>query len=179
MKLHRPLALTAALLTAPYTLPAHADAKADIARGAYLVNGSGCADCHMPMKLGPRGPEPDVARGMSGHPQGLVLPPPPAPQGPWVWGGAASNTAFYGPWGVSYAINLTPDAQTGLGPWTADQFVAAMKNGKHAGSGRPILPPMPWQALSQLTDADLRAMFAYLKSLPPVRNEVPAPQAPR
>lgn len=97
MKLHRTVTLAAALSVALHTLPAHADAKSDIARGAYLVNGWGCADCHMPLKMGPKGPEPDVSRGMSGHPAGLALPPPPAPQGPWIWGGAATNTAFYGP----------------------------------------------------------------------------------
>lgn len=159
-------------------LPLLASAATEAERGAYLVRGFGCADCHMPLKDGPKGPEPDLARGLSGHPQGMALPPAPAAKGPWLWGGAATNTAFWGPWGVSYAANLTPDARTGLGAWTAEQFVATMKQGRHAGSGRPIAPPMPWQALGTLDEADLRAMFAYLKSQPAVSNAVPALQAP-
>lgn len=152
-------------------------AQTSVARGAYLVNTIGCADCHTPFKAGPNGPEPDFSRGLSGHPQGQVLRAPAASKGPWIWGGSGTNTAFWGPWGVSYAANLTPDA-TGLGHWTAEQFVQAMRNGKHAGTGRPIAPPMPWQHFAQLTDADLQAMFAYLKSQPPVRNAVPDYQPP-
>jgi hypothetical protein len=53
-----------------------------------------------------------------------------------------------------------------------------MFSGKHMGAGRPILPPMPWQNLSQAIDEDLRTIFAYLKSLPPVKNAVPAPIPP-
>lgn len=148
-----------------------------VARGAYLVRSMSCVDCHTPLKNGPKGPEPDLSRGLSGHPEGPPLPPPPAASGPWIWGGAGTNTAFWGPWGVSYAANLTPDA-TGLASWTAEQFVQAMRTGKHAGSGRPIAPPMPWAGVGQLTDIDLRSLFAYLKSQPPVRNTVPANQPP-
>ncbi|MDR0213448.1 MAG: hypothetical protein LBJ15_05510 [Comamonas sp.] len=85
-----------------------------------------------------------------------MLQPPAASKGPWIRGGSGTNTAFWGPWGVSYAANLTPDA-TGLGPWTAEQFIQAMRSGKHAGTGRPIVAPMPWQHFGQLTDADLQA----------------------
>ncbi|MBS0303632.1 MAG: c-type cytochrome, partial [Proteobacteria bacterium] len=144
-----------------------------VARGAYLVHGMGCADCHTPLKMGAQGPEPDLARGLSGHPQGMVLQAPTLPAGsPWMWGGAVTNTAFWGPWGVSYAANLTPDA-TGLKDWTAEQFVQAMRTGKHAGSGRPLMPPMPWPAFGQLNDADLHAMFSYLMAQPAVPNRVP------
>lgn len=167
----------ALLVAALAALSAHADDE--VARGAYLVNGMGCADCHMPLKMGPKGPEPDTARGLSGHPQDLKLPPAPPARGPWIWGGAASNTAFHGPWGVSYAANLTPDARTGIGAWTPGQFVAALKTGRHAGSGRPIAPPMPWQAFSNLSESDLRAIFAYLQSRPAVSNAVPAYRPPR
>ncbi|TXI20309.1 MAG: c-type cytochrome [Roseateles sp.] len=157
---------------------AQAERAGDIARGRYLVAMTGCADCHTPLKPGPKGPEPDLARGLSGHPEGLALPPAPAPQGPWIWGGAGSNTAFWGPWGISYAINLTPDPDTGLGHWSAEQFIGALRTGQHRGAGRPIAPPMPWQAYGQMSDEDLRAMFAYLQSLPPLRNAVPAYQPP-
>ena len=147
--------------------------RQDIARGRYLVETGGCVDCHAPLKAGPAGPAPDLSRGLSGHPANMVLPAAPAPTGPWLWGGAATNTAFWGPWGVSYASNLTPDRPTGIGAWTAGDFVRAMRTGKHLGTGRPILPPMPWAALSHMTDADIRAMFAYLSAQPAVSNVVP------
>lgn len=150
----------------------------DVARGGYLVNSAGCSDCHTPMKMGPAGPAPDRARGLSGHPQEVALPPPPAPQGPWIASITATNTAYAGPWGISYAANLTPDLKTGLGAWKPDDFVKAMRTGKHLGVGRPILPPMPARALANLTDRDLRAIFAYLMSQPAVANLVPEPGAP-
>lgn len=150
-----------------------------IARGAYLVRGIGCADCHTPLKMGAHGPEPDFSRGLSGHPQDMKLALPPAARGGWLWGGSASNTAFHGPWGISYAANLTPDMETGLGSWTAEQFVAAIRQGKHAGSGRPIAPPMPWQSFANLDDTDLRAIYAYLMAQKPIHNLVPDPSPPR
>ena len=148
------------------------------ARGAYLVTGFGCADCHTPMKMGPKGPEPDLSRQMSGHPENLKLPPPPKADASWAWFGAATNTAFAGPWGISYAVNLTPDKETGLGNWKETEFVQAIKTGKHAGVGRPIMPPMPWPAMSHLTEDDLRAMFRYLQTVPPIRNRAPDYQPP-
>lgn len=152
-------------------------ADTPVVRGAYLVRSMACADCHTPHKAGPHGAEPDFALGLSGHPQGLLLQAPAASSGPWVWGGSGTNTAFWGPWGVSYAANLTPDA-TGLGAWTADQFVQAMRSGRHAGADRPIAPPMPWHSIGQLAEPDLLALFAYLQSRPPVRNMVPGYQPP-
>lgn len=150
-----------------------------VERGAYLVRVMGCNDCHTPFKPGPRGPEPDMSRALSGHPSDLVMPPPPAlPPGPWVWVGSATNTAFAGPWGVSFTANLTPDPETGLGKWTEEMFVTALRTGRHQGKGRPILPPMPWPFYRSLSDEDLRAVFAYLQSLPPMRNRVPAPIDP-
>jgi hypothetical protein len=87
-------------------------------------------------------------------------------------------TAWSGPWGVSFTANLTPDPETGLGMWTAETFVQAIRTGKHEGVGRPILPPMPYPMIGQATDADLRAIFAYLQSIPPIRNRVPQPIDP-
>lgn len=175
------LSLGLAMAMATLSLSTWASDASPLARGAYLVHGIGCADCHTPLKMGPQGPEPDFSRGLSGHPQDMKLAPPPAAHaghGGWVWGGSATNTAFFGPWGVSYAANLTPDAQTGLGAWTAEQFVAAIKTGKHVGVGRPIAPPMPWQSFARLEDADLRAIYAYLMAQKPVRNAVPDPLPP-
>lgn len=160
--------------TASVAAPA-ADA---VARGQYLVRFGGCNDCHTPFKLGPQGPEPDMSRQLSGHPSTLVMPPPPALKGPWVWAGAGTNTAFAGPWGISYTANLTPDKETGLGNWTEEQFMMALRTGRHEGKGRPILPPMPWKFVGSLTDADLKAVFAYLRSIPAISNKVPAPVDP-
>ena len=79
---------------------------------------------------------------------------------------------------MSFAANLTPDKNTGLGIWTEDMFVKALKLGKHMGTSRPILPPMPWNWYGQLPEEDLKAMFAYLKSIPAIRNKVPMPLGP-
>jgi mono/diheme cytochrome c family protein len=148
--------------------------KARVARGEYLVNIGGCNDCHTPFKMGPKGPEPDLSRRLSGHPEALVMPPAPKlPNGPWVWLGAGTNTAFAGPWGVSYAANLTPDRLTGIGIWNEETFIQTIRTGRHWGVARPILPPMPWQNVRGLTDDDLKAVFSYLHSLKPVKNQVP------
>lgn len=149
-----------------------------VERGAYLVRAMGCHDCHTPWKEGPKGPEPDLTRALSGHPSDVPLPAPPKPQGPWIWSGAATNTAFAGPWGVSFTANLTPDSETGLGRWTAETFITALRTGRHEGKGRPILPPMPWSMIRNLNDEDLRSVFEYLQSLPPIRNRVPTPVDP-
>lgn len=164
-----------AALTAQAAGPAPRDR---IERGRYLVNTSGCADCHTPLKMGPRGPVPDTTRSFAGHPEGLALPPAPAlPPGPWHVVASATNTAWSGPWGTSFTANLTPDPDTGLGRWTVQDFVQTLRTGRHLGRGRPVLPPMP-AAYGQMRDTDLQAMFAYLQSLPPVRNRVPVPLPP-
>jgi hypothetical protein len=146
-----------------------------VERGAYLVRTMGCHDCHTPHKIGVSGPEPDMSRALSGHPADLVMPAPPELKMPWGWAAAATNTAFAGPWGVSFTANLTPDMETGLGRWTEDIFIATMRTGRHEGKGRPILPPMPYPIVAALNDQDIRALFAYLQSLAPIRNRVPAP----
>jgi len=149
-----------------------------VQRGGYLVTAMGCNDCHTPWTLGPKGPEPDMSRALSGHPADFVMPPAPKHEGAWAWSGAVTNTAFAGPWGVSFTANLTPDVETGLGRWTTDTFIAALRTGRHEGKGRPILPPMPYRMIRTLTDEDLSSIFAYLQSLPPIRNRVPAPVDP-
>jgi hypothetical protein len=89
-------------------------------------------------------------------------------------------TTFVGPWGISYAANLTPDSATGIGAWTEGQFLQTLRTGKHLGmeNGRPILPPMPWEGLAKLSDQDLKSIFAYLQTLPPINNRVPGPVSP-
>ena len=150
-----------------------------VKRGEYLVTIGGCNDCHTPLKMGPKGPEPDMTRMLSGHPEQLVITEPARlPPGPWMIASAPTNTAHSGPWGVSFTANLTPDKETGLGAWTADQFVTAIRTGRHLGKGRPILPPMPWPVYRNLTDDDLKSVFAYLQTLKPIRNKVPEPIEP-
>ena len=148
-----------------------------VKRGEYLVRYGGCNDCHTPLKLGPNGPEPDMSRQLAGHPEDTKLPPPDLKPGPW-FAATAGMTAWTGPWGISYAANLTPEINTGMGIWTEDMFLKAMRTGKHMGAGREILPPMPWQSLGSLTDDDLKAVFAYLKSIPAIKNRVPDPLPP-
>ena len=151
----------------------------NVEHGAYMVRVMGCNDCHTPWKMGPKGPEPDMSRALTGHPENLKMPPAPQlPEGPWVAVIGATQTAWSGPWGVSFTANLTPDKETGLGDWTEDMFIKTMRTGLHQGKGRPILPPMPWSMIGKLTDNDLKDVFAYLQSLPPVKNRVPAPVDP-
>ena len=148
---------------------------AAVARGKYLVDIGGCHDCHTPHKMGADGPEPDMSLMLSGHPASMTLPPPPQLSGPWMFAGIGPFTAWAGPWGISYTRNLTPDNETGLGTWTEQQFMDTLRTGREQGRGRQILPPMPWQAYRNMTDADLKAMFAYLQSIPAIKNKVPDP----
>lgn len=152
-----------------------------VERGKYFVMVGGCNDCHSPKVFAPAGPMPDTTRLLSGHPTTSPLPEiPKGTIGPTQWGALTTNdlTAWAGPWGVSFAYNLTPDIKTGLGGWTEDLFIQTLRKGKFMGSSRDILPPMPWQPIGQMTDDDLKAMFAYLKSLPPIENPIPPPMPP-
>lgn len=107
------------------------------------------------------------------------MPPAPRlPAGPWLVVSSATNTAWAGPWGVSFTANLTPDVQTGIGRWSSKQFADTMRLGKHLGIGRAVLPPMPIPAYRNFNDADLEAIYAYLMSIPPVKNRVPRPVPP-
>ena len=165
-----------------FVAPASAAEKAktnpaQVARGKYLVSTSGCMDCHTPMKMGTNGVEFDMSRMLSGHPETMQMPPAPVlPEGPWLVVSSATNTAFSGPWGVSFTANLTPDPDTGLGDWTARDFKATIRSGRHMGRGRAVLPPMPIQVYKNFTDADLEAIFAYLQTIPAVKNSVPEPR---
>lgn len=155
-----------------------ATAPDPIARGKVLVHFGGCTDCHTPKTMTERGPVDDLSRFLAGHPGGEQLPPPPdLSNTPW-FAATAGMTAWTGPWGISYAANLTPDEHTGIGIWTEAMFRKAMRTGKHMGDGRDLLPPMPWQNVATLSDEDLDAVFAYLRSIPAVRNEVPQPVPP-
>jgi len=171
------IAVVPLLLGSSPQTKAKSQSQTQIQRGEYLVQFGDCSACHTPMKSGPNGPEPDMTRFLSGHPEDTKLPPPDLKPGPW-FAATAGMTAWTGPWGISYAANLTPDKSTGLGIWTEAMFVSAMRTGKHMGAGRAILPPMPWQASAKLNDEDLKAVFAYLRGLPPIKNQVPVPVGP-
>jgi hypothetical protein len=174
------------VLTASQMAPAQAAgaSKKEIQRGRYLVNYGGCNDCHTPKVMSANGPVPDKSRLLSGHPADAKLAPVPSGvigPGPDQWGAITNSglTAWAGPWGISFAANLTPDQQTGLGGWTPELFIKTMRTGKHFGVARPLLPPMPWFSLAALSDRDLKAVFAYLKSIKPIRNQVPQPVPPQ
>jgi mono/diheme cytochrome c family protein len=156
--------------------------QSSVARGKYLVDTGACDDCHTPKTFSQKGPVPDMSRKLSGAPaDGKVPPVPTGVIGPNGWGGLASNdmTVWAGPWGTSFAANLTPDKTTGIGNWTEAAFVKAMRTGKHKGALRDILPPMPWQSIGQFNDEDLRAIFAYMMSVRPIANKVPDPVPPK
>ena len=150
-----------------------------VKRGEYLVKSVGCGDCHTPWKMGPKGMEQDMSRLLSGHPQDMTMPASPVSSpGPWMGSFASSFTAWAGPWGVSFTRNLTPDKETGLGDWTEQNFIATIRTGKRMGKGRDLLPPMPWPAFKNMTDNDLKAIFAYLRTIPVIKNNVPEPIPP-
>ena len=151
-----------------------------IKRGEYLVKTIGCHDCHSPKRMTERGPEEIPELALSGHQATDSLPSinSEALQNGWMLL-TGDLTAAVGPWGVSFAANLTSD-DTGIGNWTMDRWKKAMREGKLKGdnNGRMILPPMPWQNFAKLSDEDLESMFKYLKSTKPVENAVPAPIPP-
>ncbi len=153
-----------------------AAAEDPVKRGEYLVGIMGCDDCHSPKKMGPQGPELIMEKRLSGFPQDFKLPPVDAAmiKNGWlpIWN---ELTTIIGPWGQTYAANITSDS-TGIGTWTEAQFKKAFTEGKYKGldDSRPLLPHMPWQNYRNIHEEDLKAIFAFLKSTPPVKNIVPA-----
>lgn len=153
-----------------------------LAKGKTYVTMGGCNDCHTPKIMTPAGPELDTTRLLSGHLAGSPIPPityDATKPGNWILA-APDLTSWVGPWGISFTANLTPDETTGLGAWTAEVFIKTIRTGKHLGQagGRQILPPMPWQMFSKLSDEDLTLIFTYLQSIPTIKNQVPAPIPP-
>jgi Cytochrome c len=149
-----------------------------VQRGSYLVNAVGCDDCHSPKKMGPHGPEviPDLR--FSGYPSERPLQKVDTNSVKNGWSMFGSDfTSTLGPWGISFAANITSDA-TGIGNWKEEQFMKAIREGKSKGleGNRDLLPPMPWFVYRNFSDEDIKAIFAYLKSTKPVKNVVPAPK---
>ena len=148
--------------------------------GEHLVTIAACHDCHTPKKMGPHGPMLDSTRLLSGHP--ATMPPPDVDRKEMESKGLAVTdmlTAWVGPWGISFTANLTSDP-TGIGNWKEENFIMAIREGKLKGipSGRALLPPMPWEMYRNMTDDELKAIFAFLKTTTPISNVVPQPVPP-
>jgi mono/diheme cytochrome c family protein len=141
-------------------------------RGAYLMAAIGCQDCHSP-----RDQQGNFIPGaeFTGHPETAPLPEwdPSLLNRNILMTMAPTGTAFAAPWGVAVAPNLTPDKETGIGNLTAEGLIRSWRNNRHWKSPRPVLPPMPVNAFAALSDDDIRAIHAFLMSLPPVKNKAP------
>jgi mono/diheme cytochrome c family protein len=150
-----------------------------VEHGKYMVDVLGCADCHTPKKMTDKGPVFDMEKYLMGYDASQDMPPVPenVPIGPWVLF-KGDLTAAVGPWGTSYAGNLTPHG-TGIGNWTLEQFTKVLREAKFKGmdNTRPIMPPMPTN-YANLKDEDIEAIFVYLKSIKPIENVVPGYQPP-
>lgn len=153
------------------------DSATRVVRGEYLVNTIGCDDCHSPKRMGPQGPELIPELRFSGFTKGNQFPPVDTKsiQKGWTLIGPDFTMAA-GVWGVSFAANITSDV-TGIGNWKEENFIRAIREGKLKGleGSRPLLPPMPWFLYKNMTDEDLKSIFAYLKTTKPVNNAVPNP----
>ena len=153
--------------------------QAQLDHGKYMVDVLGCTDCHTPKKMTAQGPVHDMDRFLMGFDASQPLPPVPdnVPIGPWVLF-AGDLTAAVGPWGTSYAANLTPH-ESGIGNWSLQQFTNALRDGKYKGleAARPMMPPMP-KHYAYLSDEDIEAIFNYLKTIPAKENVVPAYRPP-
>lgn len=154
--------------------------ESQIKWGQHLVVVGGCSDCHTPKKMSPKGPVPDEDLLLSGHPANM--PPPDVDRKEMESKGLVVTqtlTSWIGPWGISYAANLTPDA-TGIGGWQESNFITALREGKYKGmaSARSLMPPMPWEFFKEMSDDEIKAIFAYLKSIKPIKNLVPQYQPP-
>ena len=148
--------------------------------GEHLVTIGGCNDCHTPKKMTPTGPVDDSTLKLSGHPE--KFPAPEVDRKSMESKGlvvTADFTAWIGPWGITYSANLTPDG-TGLGNWKEDQFIYAVKRSisKGLAGGRPLLPPMSMMPVKHMTDDELKAIFAYLKTIKPIKNNSVQPTPP-
>lgn len=140
-----------------------------VARGSYLVSVAGCNDCHTPHVFDRKTSKmvPDPTRLLSGHPEGSSG-PLTAPE-PGEMAASGDHTSFRGGWGYSYAANLTPDKETGIGKWTEEQFILVLRTGRIGDHF--LLPPMPWANFSKMTEGDLQAIYAYIQTVPAVRNK--------
>jgi len=148
----RSLTIAALFLAATATTARAETPDADlVARGAYLGRIMDCAGCHMPRDADGH---PDFEAGLSGGTVGFELPG----------------------LGTFWPSNLTPHS-TGLGNWSDAEIRTAITTGVRP-DGRILAPVMPWPGYAGLEEPDLTALVAWLRSMPPVENVVPAPVAP-
>jgi hypothetical protein len=155
------------------------DSAEKVKRGEYLVSIIGCDDCHSPKRMGPMGPEIIPELRLSGYPSKRPIMKADANVVNQGWAMFVPDlTSSVGPWGMSFSANITSD-ETGIGNWTEENFLRAIREGKYKGleSSRPLLPPMPWFIYKNMKDDDLKSIFAYLKTIKPVENVVPAPKS--
>lgn len=153
-----------------------------VERGKQLVNLGGCDKCHTPKITTLFGTKSDPDRFLSGYPQDE--PPPELPSsevGSPEWEEAfytTDGTVWIGRWGVSYAANITPDPETGIGKWTEERFLETFRSVDHIGEGSTMRSPMPTEVYSKLTDEELRSIYMYLMVIEPIVNKVPDPIRP-
>ncbi len=164
----------------PTTTDNNGGFESQVQWGEHLVTVSACHDCHTPKKMTAMGPDIDSSLLFGGYIAGSPVPEVNRKEmqdkGLAVTG---DLTSWVGPWGISYTANLTSDS-TGIGAWKEEQFLRAIREGKSKGlaSNRDLLPPMPWQMYRHMTDSELKAIFAYLKTTKPIKNVVPPPVPP-
>jgi mono/diheme cytochrome c family protein len=161
-------------------VPDYGGYETQVAWGEHLVTIGGCHDCHTPKLMTPQGPADDSSRMLSGHP--ADMPPPDVDRKQMESKGlvvTATFTAWVGPWGITYSANLTPH-ETGTGNWTEDQFIYAIKNNVSKGlpGARPLLPPMAMMLVKLMTEDELKAIFAYLRTIKPIENASVQPTPP-
>ena len=148
----------ATIFATPDPLPSTSYSIEQLSRGKYLVGLLGCGSCHSDGALVGN---PVEGRLLAGSQTGIAFTSPFVDKNP----------------GVVYPPNLTPDMETGLGTWSINELVQMVRMGTTDHSARSI-PVMPWPAFSNITSPDALAIAAYLKSLAPVRHQVPRNVAP-
>ena len=166
--------------TAEVEKPNFGGYETQIRWGQHLVTIGGCNDCHTPKKMTPMGPVDDSALLLSGHPEKLPAPDVDRKQMESKGLVVTSDfTAWIGPWGITYSANLTPD-ETGTGNWKEDQFLYAIKNNisKGLAGSRPLMPPMSMMPVKHMTVEELKAIFAYLRTIKPIKNSSVQPTPP-
>ena len=89
----------------------------------------------------------------------------------------AGGRAIATPFGTFYSPNITPDPKTGIGRWTEAQFLHALHDGIRA-DGANLFPAMPYPSFTKITDGDARAIWAYMQTLPAVRQPNRPPELP-
>jgi mono/diheme cytochrome c family protein len=173
------LLLTIILCISCFETPEQETDRALISRGKQLVKEGNCGYCHTPLTETEDSIEPDITRWLSGHPASFNIPDIPdvkVDSERWLdFLGKLDTTVWAGRWGITFAANITPDNETGIGKWSEQMFIETMRRGRHKDMGRNLQPPMPWQDYGKLSDYDLKAIYAYLGSVKPIKNKVPQP----